>query len=1259
MKKVSRFKMKKNSKGFTLVELLGSIVIVGILSVIAITNVSKLINNAKKETTESQSKTIKMAAESYFQSNTKYLPKEIGSSTYVSASDLKKANFITTELSNSNGDSCMTNSYVKIYKKSATEYEYTPYIYCGSDKPAETISHKKPAIDLSFTGKESQISDAGMVMKIYGDTDREKSETKIDGYSWNISVGDGDDGVTEVYNSGTLSANSEKKLTLNVKFSDYVDLSGYNKFYIGVEVINEFGETASKNGQVDGDSIQDYVDTISPSCGAITIGLDKGASVSDNATIDDYYKAMSWIGKNNGGKRLVQIGCNDNVNGSGCKRDKFSKSWPNNKTTMSKFGAEYGYIYIYDNRDIIDKNSEVEDYETKTEIPYEKKVMIDNETGNFTFCKVPVKVDLAAPLAKVTAYTDSSFSASKKVSSTFKAGDVEYAKAMKESGYTSPNTTIAASSYDNVVNLSSNANDAVKWLNATYYPTGVRYKVEVTDNLHLDHWKWEVNAPYEVKDPKDSELSITSDDGDSGTFCTGSKNDKENCTAIDSDHGYRNATIDIGFNKEGRRHGKLTIWDAAGNSISFDIYANLDRRNPEKPVLRAENTKAGSEYGFADGKQLTDESAWSKDKTGVTILADTKKVPSYDRAYAGASYDMSGHYNYMYSYNFEEKGWSDWKFLSNKVNYDITTNGETLVKFKACDIAGNCGEESDARKVLFDNIAPTCNEEALFFANKNKDVVTSTYTSGTWVDKNGKVRIRTVCNDDDNGKSKVKVSNCVENFSYDYDTEINTRTARVGGDNISKTIRDYAGNTTVCNKTYEVKIDTYDPICTLSSTINGTKYNEAWTNKTVRISAVCADSQGRIKSGCKNSVNNSVFYDYASNINTTIAGAAGDNSGGIIYDEAGNYTVCTPNKTVKVDKTPPECGVSAKIGNSNYNGNWTNQGVTVSAWCSTDSGGSGCNNTISYKKTYSTNTNGKVGAKDNNDGGTIYDIAGNSTTCAKTSVPVKVDIDPPKCTPKGGSKTWTTGSRTIYNECTDSGGSGCTSDSMTMSKTYSSHMKKDNAGALGINNGGTVYDVAGNHSSCSANQSVYIDKVAPSVSCSISSKKATATSSDGASGIAGTYIKFTDTNVVPGAGSSGFSSGKNKDGPTNCGKTYYGWAYATDKAGNTSDVKSCGSYKTGSCVNTYYLCRSDCDHGGSGAYDDLSWTQIHHGADFGSESGIAYGKNRWVKWTSKSGNFRLVSSVQTHTGTVASKYIYKGCITESTTSGDCSDTCSG
>ena len=1110
---------------------------------------------------------------------------------------------------------------------------------------------KKPAIDLSFTGKESQITDAGMVMKIYGDTDREKSATKIDGYSWNISVGDGQGGITEVYNSGTLSANSEKKLTLNVKFSDYVDLSSYNMFYIGVEVINEFGENATKNGQVDGESIQDYEDTIPPSCGAITIGLDKDVSVGEDATISDYYNAMSWIGKNSG-KRLVQIGCNDNANGSGCKRDKFSKSWPNNKTTMSKFGAEYGYIYLYDNRDKIDPKSAVEDYETKNERPYEKKIMIDNETGNFTACRVPVKVDLAAPLAKVTAYTDSSFSASKKVSSTFKAGDVEYAKAMKESGYTSANTDISASSYDNAVNLFSNDDGAVKWLNATYYPSGVRYKVEVTDNLHLDHWKWEVNAPYEAKNPQNSNLSITSDDGDSGTFCTGSKNDKENCTVIDNDHGYRSATIDIGFNKEGRRHGKLTIWDAAGNSISFDIYANLDRRNPEKPVLRAENTMSGSAYGFADGKMLTDESAWSKDKTGVTILADTKQVPSYDRAYDGASYDMSGHYNYMYSYNYENKGWSDWKFLSNKVNYDITKNGETLVKFKACDIAGNCSKESDSRTVLFDNVSPTCNEKASFFSNKSNDVVTSAYTSGTWVDKNGKVRIETICNDDNHGNSKVKVSKCVENFSHDYSTEIDTRTAMVGGDNISKTIRDYAGNTTVCNKNYEVKIDTNDPTCTVESKIKSDDYTGKWTNQTVSLSAICNDSYGRIKSGCRDNLHN----DYTSTINTTTAGALGDGQGGRVYDVAGNYVDCPANKTVRIDTVAPKCNVKATKNGNEYNGEWTNQTVVVTATC-TDEGESECK-TETLQKSYSTNTNGQAGAVDVNKGGRFYDSAGNYVDCV--TLAVHVDKTKPTCKLSGGDNSWTNDSRTIVGTCSDKGGSGCVGNISKASSASAGKILNKSVGAGANGSAGTVKDKAGNISSdCTTLQKVKSDKENPTASCSMSGKKATVSGDDGSgSGISKYYIKFSTSSDKP-SSTSGFSSGSSDTVDAKCGKKYYAYAYVKDKVGNVSGIVKCsGHYQAPSCENTYYICRSNCKHESPCSHCNESWTEVHASASrSGAYAATIYGKDTYVKWSTMSGSMYKLNSAGSYSGTVKGNYLYKGCADSSKGTADCTSTC--
>ena len=191
-------------------------------------------------------------------------------------------------------------------------------------------------------------------------------------------------------------------------------------------------------------------------------------------------------------------------------------------------------------------------------------------------------------------------------------------------------------------------------------------------------------------------------------------------------------------------------------------------------------------------------------------------------------------------------------------------------------------------------------------------------------------------------------------------------------------------------------------------------------------------------------------------------------------------------------------------------------------------------------------------------------------------------------------------------------------------------------------------------------QKVKSDKEKPTASCSMSGKKATVSGNDGSgSGISKYYIKFSTSSSKP-SSTSGFSSGSSDTVDATCGNKYYAYAYVEDNVGNVSGIVKCsGHYQAPSCVNKYYLCRNDCDHGTNSKYDDLSWTQIHHSASFGNESGIAYGKNRWVKWTSKSGNFRLVSDVQTHTGTVANKYIYKGCITSSTTSSDCADTCRG
>jgi len=105
-----------NRKGFTMVELLAVIVILGILMAISIPAVSRWVNRSKNENLESQKQTLIMASKSYAQANKGILPKEIGSSVAIKVTDLRNANFLNEDIRNADKKSCMENSFVRIYK---------------------------------------------------------------------------------------------------------------------------------------------------------------------------------------------------------------------------------------------------------------------------------------------------------------------------------------------------------------------------------------------------------------------------------------------------------------------------------------------------------------------------------------------------------------------------------------------------------------------------------------------------------------------------------------------------------------------------------------------------------------------------------------------------------------------------------------------------------------------------------------------------------------------------------------------------------------------------------------------------------------------------------------------------------------------------------------------------------------------------------------------------------------------------------------
>ena len=339
----------KDNKGFTLVEILAVVVILGIIMVISVPAVSKWISRGKAESKESQKSTLLMAAQSYAQDNKKILPKAIGQTTILTAEELKNANYLKEDLYDADKKKCM-NSVIRIYKYNKTGYTYTAYIYCEGDTVPDSFSGVEPSISIGFSGNKQaddtihDVSISSFKITINGGSNGSVNYG-IDGYSYSISVkysSDPNEKALEIYNSGSLNGGGREKLIIEKNLSEYTDITSVNEFIITVEAFNRDGghkkETAS--------SI--YRDTDAPVCGKVS---------GEPA-------ANSWL-NTAGSTRTISVACSDGE-GSGCVKNTFTKTFDEE--------MEYGYIPITDN------------------------------AGNTTQCKVRVNIDWTYPTLTVDAY---------------------------------------------------------------------------------------------------------------------------------------------------------------------------------------------------------------------------------------------------------------------------------------------------------------------------------------------------------------------------------------------------------------------------------------------------------------------------------------------------------------------------------------------------------------------------------------------------------------------------------------------------------------------------------------------------------------------------------------------------------------------------------------------------------------------------------------------------------------------------------------
>ena len=115
-----------NKKGFTLVELMAIIIVLGIISLIVIPTVNDTLTKQKEKLYEKQVDTIEKAAESWASANTDKLPEE-DESICVELSELISSGFIQNgdikdPRSNELMDGCVNITYGSSYNQYVYEY---------------------------------------------------------------------------------------------------------------------------------------------------------------------------------------------------------------------------------------------------------------------------------------------------------------------------------------------------------------------------------------------------------------------------------------------------------------------------------------------------------------------------------------------------------------------------------------------------------------------------------------------------------------------------------------------------------------------------------------------------------------------------------------------------------------------------------------------------------------------------------------------------------------------------------------------------------------------------------------------------------------------------------------------------------------------------------------------------------------------------------------------------------------------------------
>ena len=147
--------MKKKRKGFSLVEMLVTIVIIGFLFTLGYFSISAILNRADDNYYSSQENMIVLAGREYFADYRSELPKEVSETSSVTLETLIKEGYIDP-VKDRNDKACdYAGSSVTAQKITNSEYQYYVTLICSEDDYETSKDSAEPVITFSPNSKSS------------------------------------------------------------------------------------------------------------------------------------------------------------------------------------------------------------------------------------------------------------------------------------------------------------------------------------------------------------------------------------------------------------------------------------------------------------------------------------------------------------------------------------------------------------------------------------------------------------------------------------------------------------------------------------------------------------------------------------------------------------------------------------------------------------------------------------------------------------------------------------------------------------------------------------------------------------------------------------------------------------------------------------------------------------------------------------------------------------------------------------------------